>query len=245
MSQSDVSHSIPWFQASQRPLPGVQPLDLSDWIVVGDDFHDQMQLRDRLLTKRPGDVHALDKTGLLPAQELLDTVLGHLWAFDTYTISAKSVTRPDGVLVGIDHRQPLVTLGRLCQEDFCILTKSGPQHVLVGAVLCFPASWQLREKIMRPLTDIHRPVPSYTADIAKRVQRLFDGVQPDRPLWRANALWYDDPSLFQPRSETAPRHRPGSAPYLRSERQCILRLPETRAVVFSIRTAVVHMGAQG
>jgi len=31
----------------------------------------------------------------------------------------------------------------------------------------------------------------------------------------------------------------GSAPYLRSERQSILRLPDTGAVVFSIHTYVV------
>ena len=77
-------------------------------------------------------------------------------------------------------------------------------------------------------------------DLARRVQRLFDALHPDRPLWRANALFYHDPALYQPRREDDPRPAPpGRADYLRSERQSLLRLPETRAVVFSIHTWVV------
>jgi len=73
------------------------------------------------------------------------------------------------------------------------------------------------------------------------VQRLFNGVQPGRPLWRFNALWYDDPTLHQPRSIHARRDHPkdGKGDFLRSERQCILRLPQTNAVVFSIHTHVL------
>ena len=140
-------------------------------------------------------------------------------------------------------RDPLGTLGQLLQEDFCLLQKpeGANEHLLTGAVLCFPAGWRLSEKFMRPLLAIHDPVPEYDAKLGARVQRLFDGVQVDRPLWRFNVLWYDDPELYQPRSAIAPRELgdPAQAPYLRSERQCILRLPETRAVVFSIHTYVV------
>ena len=94
---------------------------------------------------------------------------------------------------------------------------------------------------MKPLLAIHVPVKDYDAGIARRVQRLFDGVQVGRPLWRFNALWYADPSLHQPRLERDPR--PTSTPetqnYMRSELQSIYRLPETRAVVFSIHTTVM------
>ena len=77
--------------------------------------------------------------------------------------------------------------------------------------------------------------------MARRVQRLFDGVREGRPLWRFNALWYDDPTLFQPRPENAPRAAidRSKAPYFRSERQSLVRLPQTGAVVFSIHTYVV------
>jgi hypothetical protein len=113
--------------------------------------------------------------------------------------------------------------------------------VLTAAVLCFPASWSLDQKFLRPLISIHQPVDSYSGDIARRVQRLFDAIRPDQVLWRANSLLYADPDLYQPRREGESRPRPGpAAPYVRSERQCLRRLPDSGAVVFSIHTWVVR-----
>ena len=57
---------------------------------------------------------------------------------------------------------------------------------------------------------------------------------------RANVLWHGLPTLHQPRREGEPKpHAAQSDGYLRSERQCLLRLPRTGAVVFTIHTCVV------
>lgn len=228
--------SIPYDPLAPRRLPGIAPLDVADWLQRDDAFAGQMAERDRLIATRRADVLALDDTAHPAAVELLETVLSL-----TYPGMTGTVRRSDGVSVTLDRGDPLGTLGRLVQDDFCILEKRGAEHVLTGAVLCFPASWTLSEKFLRPLIAIHNPVDSYDANIAARVQRLFDGVQPGRPLWRSNALWYADPDLHHPRREADPRpeHQDEPLPYLRSERQCILRLPRTRAVVFSIHTYVV------
>ncbi|WP_147125389.1 heme-dependent oxidative N-demethylase subunit alpha family protein [Shimia ponticola] len=99
-------------------------------------------------------------------------------------------------------------------------------------------AWE--EKIGRPLTAIHDPVSEYTSDTARRVQRLFDGVKVGRPLWRYNQLWYQDPTLSQPRSSVEPRSKPDRAAlHFRTEKQCMVRLPKSRAVVFSIHTWVL------
>ncbi|MCA0927422.1 heme-dependent oxidative N-demethylase family protein [Ruegeria profundi] len=228
--------SIPYDPLKSRPLPGIQPLAMDDWLHFDDAFSAQMQRRAALLDERRDDVLALDHSAEPAAQELLNLVLHH-----AYPGCLDHATRPDGQIVEIDRTRPLETLCRLVQEDFCILQKQGDEHVLTGAILCFPASWRLSEKFMRPLVDIHIPVASYDANIARRVQRLFDGIQPERPLWRFNALWYADAELYQPRSATEPRHitDPEAAGFLRSERQTLLRLPQTRAVVFSIHTYVL------
>jgi len=221
-----------------RRLPGIQPLDMADWLVVDEAFAAQMALRDRLLVDRRTDVFGA--SDIAPAQELLNLVLAHLGP--DYRVEPDRVIRPDGVEVGLDSDHPLVVAARLVQEDLCLLEQpdGAGEHVLTGAVLCFPASWTLAEKLGRPLTTIHDPVPDYAADMAARVQRLFDALHPDRPLWRANALLYDDPTLYQPRRHADRRARPeGQPPYLRSERQSLLRLRKTRAVVFSIHTWVV------
>ncbi|TMV44130.1 DUF3445 domain-containing protein, partial [Thioclava sp. BHET1] len=186
-----------------RRLPGIQPVEPGDWLRVDDAYAGQMAERIRLLGTRPGDVHALSPAALPAAQELLERILTEIETIPGFAREGDLVRRPDGGAVVIDRAAPLMTLGHLVQEDLCLLEKpeGAEEHVLTGAVVCFPARWTLAEKFMRPLIAIHRPVPSYDADIARRVQRLFDGVQAGRGLWRANSLLYSDPSLFSPRTE--------------------------------------------
>lgn len=240
--QAILQNVIPYDVSGAGVLPGIAPTTLAQWLHRDEAFAGQMALRDRLLRTRREQVLALDDGAVAAAGELLDLVVSL-----AYPGAGDAVTRPDGTMVALDRGDPLATLGRLVQEDFCILQKSRGAHILTGAILCFPASWTLSEKFLRPLGAIHASVPEYTTDIGRRVQRLFDGVRVGRPLWRFNALWYDDPALFQPRREADRRQSPGSATagYFRSERQCILRLPVSRAVVFSIHTYVVARARAG
>ncbi|MGV6804148.1 MAG: heme-dependent oxidative N-demethylase family protein [Ruegeria sp.] len=233
-----LQEKLPYDIEPGRKLPGIGPTTLSEWLRQDEAFGAQMQRRKDILTSRRSDVLALDSDAAEAAVELLNLVLALV-----YPGTVDHVVRMDGVHVEIDRSRPLDTLCQIVQEDFCILQKRGDEHVLTGAILCFPASWRLSEKFMRPLIAIHDPVASYDADIARRVQRLFDGIQAERPLWRFNALWYEDPELYQPRSANAPRQKRdrGTANFLRSERQTLVRLPETQAVVFSIHTYVLPM----
>lgn len=228
--------SLPYDPNAPRPLPGIAAFDIQDWLQVDDAFARQMTERARLLSEQRDAVLALDGRARDAAQELLDMVLDL-----AYNGARDKVTRPDGGQVVVNRDDPLGTLGHLVQEDLCILQKQGDEHVLTGAVLCFPASWMLSEKFMQPLIGIHASVDEYDSRIAKRVQRLFDGVQVGRPIWRFNALWYTDAKLHQPHSihDRRVKTDDATAPFFRSERQCILRLPKTRAVVFSIHTYVL------
>lgn len=227
--------------AAARPLPGIQPLDGPDWLTVDDAYAGQMAERDRLLADHQDDVLAGLQMAEPAAQELLDHTLGLLSRRARFVLSDGHVQRPDGRTVSIRRDHPLKTLGHLVAEDLCILQKIGEEHILSAAVLCFPASWTLAEKIGRPLSALHGPVKTYDPVLATRVQRLFDGVRVDQPIWRANLLTYSDPDLFQPRRENDRRRvEKGTAAYERSEKQVIFRLPETRAVVFTIHTAVAR-----
>lgn len=234
-----LQKSLPYNPLESAKLPGIKPLDLADWLKPDDAFAGQMSQRAQLLAQNREAVLRMQPSAGHAAQELLEMVLDH-----RYNGARHQVTRPDGGEVVLDWQDPLATLGLICQEDFCLLERpeGSPEHVLTGAVLCFPASWTLSEKFMRPLMGIHHTVDSYDESLARRVQRLFDGVQVGRPLWRFNALWYHSPELFAPRSESDPRDdsHGADAPYMRSEQQVILRLPKSRAVVFSIHTYMVH-----
>lgn len=238
-----LQRSIPFDPLQERPLPGIAPLAIDDWLIVDDAYVGQMALREDLLTKQRDAVLRLTPSALPAAQELLEKALGVLLARPQrdFQTDGKTVTCPDERVVLLDYEDPLGTLGHLTQEDFCILQKMGDEHVLTGAVLCFPASWTLSEKFKRPLVGIHEPVDGYTDNIAKRVQRLFDGVRAERPMWRSNALWYADAMLHQPRSasQRRPFADPMTAPFFRSEKQSILLLPKSGAVIFSIHTFIL------
>lgn len=234
---------VPWMDPATARLPGMRPCGPEDWLRVDEAYAGQMAERDWLIAMRAPLVHALLPEGRAAAAELLDRALDVLARRDGFAVRGAAVTRPDGVLVPVDRAYPLITLGRLVQEDLCLMEKQGEESVLTGAILCFPASWTLAQKIGRPMTGIHAPVAHYDGDLARRVQRLFDMVRVGAPMERYNALVYDDPTLHQPRLETEQRPRPVDRLFLRSERQVVMRLPVTGAVVFSIHTYIVPMVA--
>lgn len=231
----------PWMAEHTLRLPGTAPIALADWLQRDDAFAAQMACRDRLIAERRQAVHAMTEGCRPAAEELLSLVLALLDSVPGYAREGRAVRRPDGVAVPLDG-PPLIVAGRLVQEDFCVLEKPGgaDEHVLTGAILCFPSDWTLAQKMGKGLARIHLPVDRYDEGIARRVQRLFDGLRVEAPLMRENLIPRADPELFSPRPEHARATPEGPARYLRVERQVLVRLPVTRAVVFSIHTYLVR-----
>lgn len=233
---NDVLHDHLPLDAVAHPLPGTRPLAPGDWLRRDERYNEQMALRDKLIIAQRDEVLAHRPEGAAPARELLSLVLAELG------VSGGEFHRSDGKTILIDTADPLATLGRLCQEDFAIMVPGAGEHWLAAGIICFPSRWRLSEKIGHPLIRIHRPVDVYDDGMARRVQRLFDGVKVDRPIVRWNRLPYLTSDLFNPQSETDPEtpcEAEGARPFLRMERQVIKRMPETQAVVFSIHTWLV------
>jgi dimethylamine monooxygenase subunit A len=243
--QRHIPH-LPWMDAQMRRLPGTKPLHMADWLVVDEAYAQQMALRDHLIAQRAEAVHAALPQALRAAHEVYDLILPLLPGLG-FRVQGAHVVRPDGVVVPLDESQPLLTLGRLVQEDLCIMQLDGAgEHALTAAILCFPAGWMLAEKLGRPMMRIHQPVMNYTDDVGRRVQRLMDMVRVGAPLWRANAHHSDAP-LHNPLSEVASHQgyqavpvRSTDKPFIRSERQALIRLPVSGAVLFSIHTYIIR-----
>tara|TARA_B100001057_G_scaffold386579_1_gene393554 strand:+ start:1626 stop:2354 length:729 start_codon:yes stop_codon:yes gene_type:complete len=234
MQQVILQKAIPYEWQKVTKLPGVMPLNPQEWIIFDDAYIDQMAEREVLL-KNNNDVIVKDKNSEEAARELLYATLHFLCSADGFEVSEKQVITRDKRIVKIDYNKPLLTCGLLVQNDFCVMQKIDGQHVLSAAVLCFPANWRLKEKFMKPLFSIHRNVPEYSREIAKRVDRIFDGIRVSQPMWRFNVLEYSDPTLYQPYR----RNKELKPSYVRSERQTFLKLPDTGAVIFGIHTFVV------
>ena len=233
---------IPYDVLGKQALPGLAPLAPDGWITEDEAFVGQMAERDRLISEIPEKIFCDSGASFDAKNEVLDQILQLLRGRPNYKISNTDVIRPDGVIVKLEG-DPLLTAARLVQEDLCLHEKSADcEHVLTAGVLCFPASWTLSEKVGRPLSAVHGPVVEYDENIAKRVQRLFDGIQSGRPVWRFNLLQYIRPDLYQPRKEADARRVDqdyGSGDYTRTEHQSLVRMPKTGSVLFSIHTYII------
>lgn len=229
----------------RRPLalPGTRPLDPAQWLQVNEAYAQQMSEKARLLRDTPTKVLAAAPSLPHIAKEALDVCVAALREMPMFEVGASSVKRPGGEAVSL-LQDPLVALGGLIQEDICLLHRApgDREHKLCAALVCFPSNWRLGEKLGQPMTHIHGTVDSYDTNMSARVQRLLDGLQISRPIWRFNQLWYETADLFQPdaRCEEAARAGADDFPYFRCERQSFVRLPKSGAIMFTIHTYVLE-----
>ena len=231
----------PWMKSVTRRLPGVQPLKSDGCFLVDEVFHLQMKHRKNLLYSRRDEVYFNDFETKIVSEELLEFVISELKKNDRYCFNGHKITRPDGVEVDLLSGDPLSVAAMLVQEDLLLLRKESFEHILRAGVLCFPASWTLNEKKNKSLTSIHDPVQEYGNSIASRIESMFSHLKPEKPIWRANFLLYDDFELFQPRLEKDEKgnSRRKLSQFMRVERQTLNKLPESKCILFAIHTFVV------
>lgn len=226
MSEMVLQKRAPYPAATARALPSLQVLDPDDWLIFDEAEAGQLALRHRLVEERGADVLATLPGSEAAQGEAVEMISAHLRAVH-----------------GREGPDDFAGLAGAIQEDVVILEPREEGHVMVAGLLCFPASWMLAEKIGRVMSVIHEPVAEIGPRMDRQIERVFQGLRADRPLWRWNRLWYHDAGLFQPRSASDRREKPeGRGQYLRSERQCLVRMPQTGCVMFTIHTYVIHAG---
>ncbi len=204
-----------------------------------------------LLHARHGEVFQTLPEAKLASEETLRLLLEHLrrhhsdrFAFE----GAEFRNLSTGERWDIEHSrlQPLDQAGRLVQEDFCILQSDGENYRLTAGAVCFPSNWLLSDKIGCTLADVHVPVPGYADKLQKPVDRFFNNLSADAIVWRANWTIHDSPTLFKTTHDPAPTTvtsgNAGETLWFRVERQTLRRLPESGAVLFTIRTHLTQLG---
>lgn len=186
---------------------------------------------DQWLQPRPGDGDLIERK-----RSLLRTHRG-----DVVAVSPAATPYVDDVAAALDAGE-LVDAVLTTAEDVCVLVHHDGHWRLEAGVVCFPSMWRLPDKIGLPMALVHGPVPHYADELADRVDRFLERLQPDRPVWRRNWFVHDTPELFLPRPP-APRldvHVPGDL-WLRSERQTLRRLGDLPVILFTIRTDIVPL----
>lgn len=231
---------------------GLMPLDLKDWIEPDTRCAVELKEKERLFTERHDEVFAALPEAAPGSAETLALLVEHL-PIRFPELYKRSGNQLDNLATGQRweiHTTPLHPLdlaGRLVQEDLCLMQRQAHTQVyhLVGASLCFPTRWRLADKIGQPLNTIHAPIPGYAEQLASTMDKFFDRLKVEKPVWRLNWALMDDPTLFQPtghgRTGTSTDITPenaGDTLWLRMERQTLRRLPHTHDILFTIRVHV-------
>ncbi len=220
---------------------GLSPLAGDSWIEVDSSlggFHAHKQ------ALAAGDLAAVYRwlPGSLPAQEeLAEQLLRQLLEVhgDAYrrdedailcTAAGFSVPWPPATA------DRLWSLSLLVAEDLVIMQRGDEGYRLTAASLCSPSHWRLADKLGRPLREIHDPIPGIHEDLSPRIDRFFDHLRPEHPVERFNWTLQADWELFHDGRAQVPEEAGAEASlYYRVERQTLVRLPRTGAVVFTIR----------
>lgn len=233
-----------------RMAMGLSTVPWPEWLEFDERYPEEMALKRSLLRERRADVIALTEGSEAACREALDLLAAQLlehhpdWFSRTgrrlHNHLTEEILDLDALPCGA-----LEAASRQVQEDLCIVELPSGVPTLTAGVVCFPTRWRLQDKIGRPLLQVHGPVPFYAEKLGRPVDRFMSMVKPGHVSMRLNWSVLDDPTLFQPggkfhtdRNEAITTENAGERLFVRVERQTLTRLPETGAVLFTIRVHV-------
>ena len=246
---------MPFDKGRFRLSMGIISLNLDEWLEPDEYYYRELLEKEALLANQNNEVFQSKKGSQLAQQEVLDLIIDYMNTFHS------ELVRIDGDKIFIDGikrnfsrkefvEMPLNLAGRIVQEDLCLMAPGDTGYTLEAASLCFPSRWRLIDKIGKRMVDINSPVPDYENKLARPVDRYFDKLDVNKPVWRVNWSLTDDPDLYQPIRKTSTDYarsinskNAGDLIFLRCERQTLRRLPNTGWILFSIKTYVDKVSA--
>ena len=250
MEQAELPREVfylPFEDGPFRMAMGLVACPEAGWIEIDERYPVEMAERRELLAMRRGDVFAALPGSEAARAEVLALLAAHLPArFPTWFQAEGGRLRNrltdeawDLAAPGLD---PLELAARLVQEDLCIIRPAEGGPVLEAGLLCAPTRWRITEKVGRPLMAVHAAVPFYGERLGAPVDRFMAQIQSGRIAMRVNWSVVDSPALFQLEGKHRAERDPGFTAanagerlHLRTERQTFRRLPESGAVLFTIR----------
>jgi hypothetical protein len=138
--------------------------------------------------------------------------------------------------------EPLWQSSLWIADDLLLLQASEGTYRLTAASLCSPSHWRLEEKMGLPLVDIHAPVPGLRERIGAKIERFMAHLKPSHPVERFNWSLQADDALCA-RAPQPDYVDAATELFYRTERQTLRRLPQTGAIVFTIRVYLHSLSA--
>lgn len=223
-----------------RPFTiGLSALDPARWIEPDADLDVYLAEKRALAATRLDEVFRATEDSLPAQRECLAAIVDHLAErhANLYRREGNHI-EADGHSVDLADETipPLLRAGMLVQDDLVIMMKRETGWFIAAAHLSFPSSWRLAEKFDRPMEEVHQHVPDFGRGTrnAVMINRIFDNLAPGLPAERFNWSINWEQKLFHPETGRNDAAGPDEA-VVRVERQTLTKLPETGAIVFTIR----------
>jgi hypothetical protein len=142
-----------------------------------------------------------------------------------------------------DRSEPaLIAAGRLVSDDLVVMEEHRGGWVATSLLLTQPTFFSLEDSFDRELHQLHAPVPDGSPRLAGKISRVFDRMPAGEVFERFNwtvqlgeERWWPHGSAMRDQLEGLPLDEAIDALVLRVERQTLVRLENTNAVLFCIR----------
>lgn len=208
---------------------GLSPIALENWLFPDDQSH-WLAGKGKLLDEIPQKVFGAFNDSLDAQIEL-----------------AQMVANVAGVQLN-PNENPLIAASRLVSDDLIIMDKREGNWQVVAATLCAPTFFDAAHALGKSLLLLHDPVPSGSFGLSERIARIFDNFAPEMVLERFNwtVQWGDERytpngAILREMAKAAPIDDAEKMLFERVERQTIRKLPNTGAIVFTIRIRLSHL----
>lgn len=222
------------------------------------DYAANLREKRELLAECPDQYYRALPSSLPAQRELNECVVAHLLRdHSDRFVAANPVVKSLDTGIEYDSSdqtdEPLMQLSNLVEEDFMLIEEVDGSPRITAASNVYSSSGRLVASVGRAMNWAHEPVPGLTTTLGRRIDRVIDSVQAATPAERLT--WQLTPlsSIFFPRDNphaanaeamhdireilAANPERAGDLLWIRVERQTLCRLPDSRAVAFSLHTS--------
>ena len=154
--------------------------------------------------------------------------------------------------IGKDYRSdepPLKAISRHISDDTIIMAKRGGEWQLIALSLCSPTFFNAEYALGKSLHLLHEPIPTGDFKLSDRIARIFDNLKPESILERfnwtvqwSNQRYTPDGAILRKLADDGDVNNANEMLFERVERQTIRLLPETGALLFTIRIRLTKVG---
>lgn len=207
---------------------GLKKLTLEQWLRPDPELERGRAHGAAMLDERFGDVFRAEtgsETVQAEALRLIETALGE---------TAPESNEPD-----------LARARRLVSDDLVLMVKTGGEWRCIVLALCQPTFFSAAHAFRKTLDELHVPVLRGSPQLAGAIGMIFDRLEPGAAFERFNwtiqcggERYTPDGAPLRERAAALGPDKAARELRLRVERQTVRALPESGAVLFTIRIAL-------